>query len=177
MVGRPRSAFFFEHAMHIREDDLTGPEIIALVQDHLDHMYAITPPESIHSLGIEALKVPEITVWSVWTGDELMGCGALKALDAQRGEIKSMRTALVHRRKGVAALMLQHILQEAQRRRYTWIGLETGAREDFDPARALYAKYGFRERGPFGSYGPDPNSFFMEQRLETHLPHQTGRDR
>ncbi|MEO1592874.1 MAG: GNAT family N-acetyltransferase [Cyanobacteria bacterium J06632_22] len=151
--------------MHIREDDLSGREITALLQAHLDHMYAITPPESVHALGVEALKAPDVTFWSAWEDDELLGCGALKQLDPESGEIKSMRTAMAHRRKGVAAGMLQHILTQARQRGYTWLGLETGSMVEFAPARALYAKYGFEERGPFGHYTLDPNSVYMALRL------------
>ncbi|MEM6716690.1 MAG: GNAT family N-acetyltransferase [Cyanobacteria bacterium P01_C01_bin.147] len=147
--------------MEIREDDLTGHEIAALLQAHLDHMHDITPPESVHALDLAALRSPSITFWSVWDGSELVGCGALKALNSTSGEIKSMRTAEAHRRRGIGAKMLEHILAEAKRRGYCTLYLETGAMEAFAPARRLYARYGFEDCGPFADYTHDPNSAFM----------------
>ena len=104
--------------MKIRVDDLSSPEVIDLVSLHLQGMSHHSPPESVHALGLEALRKPEITFWSVWADAQLMGCGALKELDAHHGEIKSMRTATAHLRKGVAANLLRHILDEAKRRSY-----------------------------------------------------------
>jgi putative acetyltransferase len=151
--------------MEIREDDLTGPEIMVLLREHLDHMYAITPLESVHALDLDALRAPEITFWTAWDGRQLLGCGALKALDARRGEIKSMRTASAFRRQGVAAKMLEYIMQEAQKRGYVALYLETGSTPEFAPAMALYQRYDFRFRAPFADYIDDPNSVFMEKRL------------
>lgn len=151
--------------LHIREDDLTGMAIASFLQDHLDEMYEITPPESVHALDLEALRVPEITFWSAWIGDELVGSGALKELDSHTGEIKSMRTAKAHRGNGVGSTILEHIIQEAQRRAYTHLYLETGAMPAFAPARALYSRYGFEFRGPFADYIDDPSSVFMTKKL------------
>lgn len=102
--------------MLIREDDLRGQAIADLLREHLRSAAEHSPQESIHALDLEALRVPEITFWSVWEGEELLGCGALKELDAQHGEIKSMRTAYDHQRKGVASKILQHLIEEAARR-------------------------------------------------------------
>src|SRR3989449_7041608 len=135
--------------MEIKIDDLSGPEIAELLREHLENMAENSPPESRHALTLEQLRQPGITFWSVWSGGELLGCGALKELDSQHGEIKSMRTASNHRRKGVAAKMLEHILEEARRRKYERISLETGSMDAFIPAQNLYAKYGFRKCGPF----------------------------
>ena len=151
--------------MHIRPDDLSGPEIALLIGEHLRDMHVHTPPESIHALGLEKLRRPEITFWTAWDGDELLGCGALKHLDAGHGEIKSMRTAKAHLRKGVAAAMLRHILGEAKRRGYARVSLETGAMAVFEPARRLYASFGFQPCGPFADYGPDPNSRYFTLEL------------
>ncbi|WP_430391208.1 GNAT family N-acetyltransferase [Dyella sp. 20L07] len=145
----------------IRVDDLRGPEIARLLQEHLDDMALHSPPESIHALDLEKLRRPEITFWTAWQGGELLGCGAIKELDATHGEIKSMRTSMHHRRKGVAALMLQHILDEAQRRGYQRLSLETGSPAAFDPARQMYARFGFQHCGPFAGYVDDPYSVFM----------------
>lgn len=151
--------------MRIVVDDLTGPEISNLIGEHLRSMHQLSPPESIHALGLEKLRQPDITFWTVWDGAELMGCGALKELDLEHGEIKSMRTARTHLRKGVASAMLRHILDEARRRGYERVSLETGAGAAFEPARQLYARHGFVPCGPFGDYRPDPNSVFMTLEL------------
>lgn len=147
--------------MNIRVDDLSGPEILQLLQDHLQSMYLHSPPESVHALDLEALRKPEITFWTVWQDAELMGCGALKELDATHGEIKSMRTVSAHMRKGVAAVMLRHIFEEARKRSYRRLSLETGSMEAFAPARSLYTRFGFKPCGPFADYVEDPYSVFM----------------
>jgi putative acetyltransferase len=147
--------------MDIRVDDLNGPEIIQLLQEHLHSMTLHSPPESIHALDIEKLRKPDITFWTVWQDSKLMGCGALKELDAAHGEIKSMRTASAHLRKGVATAMLTHILEEARRRSYRRLSLETGSVEAFAPARSLYARFGFKPCAPFAEYVEDPYSVFM----------------
>ncbi|MDN4525151.1 GNAT family N-acetyltransferase [Fictibacillus fluitans] len=151
--------------MIIKVDDLTGTEIKSLIGEHLQGMQLHSPPESIHALNLDGLRKPEITCWSVWGDGELMGCGALKELDATHGEIKSMRTASSHLRKGVAQKLLQHIIEEAKRRDYGRLSLETGSMEAFEPARRLYARFGFEECGPFADYTSDPNSIFMTKKL------------
>ncbi|MEW6498876.1 MAG: GNAT family N-acetyltransferase [Cyanobacteriota bacterium] len=151
--------------MEIREDDLTGKKIADLLQEHLENMHEITPPESIHALDLEALRAPNITFWTAWESDELLGCGALKELDARNGEVKSMRTAKAHRRRGIGSKILEHIIKEAERRAYDCLNLETGAFPEFAPARALYLRYGFEYRGPFAEYIDDPNSVFMTKKL------------
>ncbi len=151
--------------MYIREDDLHGREISELIREHLQSMHEHSPPESVHALGLDALRAPEIAFWSAWEGPELLGCGALKELDPRHGEIKSMRTVRKHLRKGVAAEMLQHIIGVAASRSYTRLSLETGSMEAFAPARALYARFGFEYCGPFDGYTDDPNSVFMTRRL------------
>lgn len=147
--------------MTIRTDNLTGPEIHQLLQEHLTEMRAISPPESTHVLDLEGLRKPEITFWTLWEGEALAGCVALKELAAHHGEIKSMRTASAFRRRGVAARLLQHVLDEAQRRGYERLSLETGSQPFFSPAHQLYTRFGFQPSGPFGSYKEDPNSIFM----------------
>jgi putative acetyltransferase len=128
-------------------------------------MHQITPPESVHALGLEALRSPEITLWSAWDGEVLLGCGALKALDGESGEIKAMRTDDAHRRRGVGSRILERIIQEARRRGYRRLYLETGSMAEFFAAQALYRRYGFEFRGPFGDYVEDPNSVFMSKDL------------
>jgi len=147
--------------MDIRLDDLNGPEINKLLQEHLYSMTLHSPPESMHALDVEKLRNPDITFWTVWQDSELIGCGALKELDAAHGEIKSMRTASAHLRKGVATALLTHILEEARKRSYRRLSLETGSMEAFRPARSLYARFGFKPCIPFADYVEDPNSVFM----------------
>src|SRR5947209_6465550 len=119
-------------------------------------MKTITPIESVHALGAGALRSPDITLWSAWQADVLVGCGALKALDTESGEIKAMRTVDTYRRQGVAARVLEHILAEAQRRGYRCLYLETGSAAAFTPAQLLYRRYGFTYCGPFADYVDDP---------------------
>lgn len=147
--------------MDIRRDDLSGPEVRALLEEHLRNMHSISPPESVHALDLAALRQPDITFWTVWSGTELLGCGALKELGPEHGEVKSMRTASEHRRKGVAQAMLQHILGVAAARGYRRLSLETGSQPAFEPARRLYERSGFQYCPPFEGYGEDPNSVFM----------------
>jgi putative acetyltransferase len=151
--------------VEIRVDDLSGPEIARLLEEHLRNMHELSPPESVHALDLDALRRPEITFWSVRRDAELLGCGALKELDAHHGEIKSMRTATPHLRKGVAASLMRHILDEARRRAYRRLSLETGSMAAFAPARSLYASFGFLPCGPFADYANDPNSYFMTREL------------
>ena len=151
--------------MDIRIDDLQGPEIAELLQEHLRDMHRVSPPESIHALDLESLRQPAITFWTMWDAGILVGCGAIKALDPQHAEIKSMRTASAHRRKGVAKQLLQHLLDEAKQRGYTRVSLETGSMDFFRPARALYAGFGFEPCPPFADYSEDPNSVFMTKQL------------
>lgn len=151
--------------MKIKIDDLAGPEIAALLEEHLADMRSVSPPESTHALDLAGLRQPEVTFWTLWDEGSLAGCGALKQLDASHGEVKSMRTARTCRHRGVASFVLRHIIEEAQRRGYRRLSLETGAMEFFEPARNLYRKFGFEACGPFASYRPDPNSTFFTKVL------------
>ena len=151
--------------MEIKLDDLTGSEVVELVGAHLQGMAQHSPPESIHALSIEGLQKPEITFWSAWEQGDLVGCGALKELDEQHGEIKSMRTSSAHQRKGVARRLLQYIIDEAKQRGYMRLSLETGSMEAFEPAKSLYASFGFQYCKPFSDYIEDPNSVFMTMEL------------
>lgn len=155
--------------MDIRIDDLTHSAVLALLQAHLAGMHALSPPESVHALDLERLRSPDITFWTVWSGPgaqaELLGCGALKRLDADHAELKSMRTAQAHLRRGVAARLLTHILAEAHRRGHTRLSLETGTGPGFEPAHQLYTRHGFVACGPFADYAEDPFSVFMTRTL------------
>ena len=151
--------------MQIVADDLTGPEIRALLEEHLRSMHALSPPESVHALDLDKLRRPDISFWTAWRDGVLVGCGALKALDRAHGEIKSMRTPAALRRRGAGRAILAHIVDVARQRSYERLSLETGAAEAFAPAHRLYESFGFRRCGPFGDYAEDPNSVFMTLRL------------
>lgn len=151
-----------DEALTIRIDDPGRPEIAALLEEHLACMVESTPePESRHALDVDGLRKPEITFWSVWRGNALAGCGALKDLGAGHAEIKSMKTVTRGLRRGTAAALMTHLLAEARRRGYRRLSLETGSMAYFEPARRLYAKFGFEECAAFPPYRPDPNSTFM----------------
>jgi putative acetyltransferase len=151
--------------MNIKIDDLKGPEIYELLQEHLRSMALHSPPESVHALDIEGLRKPDVTFWSVWENGELLGCGAIKELDSHHAEIKSMRTSSSHLRRGVAKYLLNYMLEEARRRGYSRVSLETGSMEAFEPARQLYANFGFTYCEPFADYVEDPYSVFMTREL------------
>jgi putative acetyltransferase len=146
-------------------DDLTGPRIAAFLQEHLDEMRSISPPESKHALDLDGLRKPAVTFWTVLDGESLAGCGALKELDPAHAEIKSMRTATRYKNRGVASMLLRHMIDEARRRGYARLSLETGSFDFFAPARGLYAKHGFEQCEPFADYREDPNSVFMTRLL------------
>jgi putative acetyltransferase len=151
--------------MRIVIDDLSGPEIAQFLQGHVDEMRSVSPPESTHALDLDGLRKPEITFWSMMDGPTVVGCGALKELDPSHGEVKSMRTAPDQKKRGVASRVLRHIIDEARRRGYARLSLETGSYDFFAPARALYAKHGFAYCEPFAQYREDPNSVFMTKVL------------
>ena len=151
--------------MQIEIDDLSRPEIHALLNEHLQSMHLLSPPESVHALDLTELRGPDITFWSIWGGIVLLGCGALKELDAGHGEVKSMRTPNSLRRRGAGRAVLAHIIGVARSRSYERLSLETGSVEAFLPAQRLYASVGFEYCGPFARYAEDPNSVFMSLRL------------
>jgi putative acetyltransferase len=151
--------------MNIERDDLSRPEIHALLNEHLQSMYELSPPESVHAFDLAKLRKPEITFWSVWDGSQLLGCGALKELDTKHGEVKSMRTPNSLRRRGAGRAILAHIIAVARARNYTRLSLETGSMAAFEPAQRLYESFGFEYCQPFGEYAEDPNSVFMSLSL------------
>ncbi|QXN24717.1 GNAT family N-acetyltransferase [Shewanella putrefaciens] len=151
--------------MKIILDDLKGPEIAALLTEHLEDMRATSPPESVHALNLDGLRQPNIRFWTLWDGRNLAGCGALKWLDAEHAEIKSMRTAATYKQQGIASKVLQHLINDAKAAGVQRLSLETGSMAFFQPARNLYAKFGFELCGPFADYVLDPNSLFMTKKL------------
>ncbi|MEJ2864268.1 GNAT family N-acetyltransferase [Actinomycetospora flava] len=147
--------------VRVDADDLAGPEVAALLAEHLDDMRAASPPESKHALDLDALRRPDVTFWTVRDDHVLLGFGALRELDATHGEIKSMRTASAYQGLGVGGALLRHVVGEARRRGYRRLSLETGSSAHFAPAQRLYARHGFVRCGPFGDYPEDPNSVHM----------------
>ena len=148
-------------------DDLSGPEVEALLAAHLTSMHQLTPAGSVHALDLSGLRTPDVTFWSAWVGADLAGCGALKELDSRRGEVKSMRTAPAYLRRGVAAAVLTEIVSTARDRGYDQLLLETGPDAEFGAAHALYARFGFVPCGPFADYTDDPFSRFFRLDLST----------
>jgi len=151
--------------MHIEIDDLSRPSIHALLNEHLQNMYELSPPECVFALDLDRLRQPDITFWSAWEGALLLGCGALKELDRTHAEVKSMRTPAALRGRGAGRALLAHIVSEAKSRSYQRLSLETGTADAFKPAQRLYESFGFTYCGPFGDYALDPHSVFMTLKL------------
>jgi len=147
--------------MKIIEDDLSSKKVAALLAEHLAGMTRHTPEESIHALELPALRAPDITFFTAWNNGALLGCGALKELDASHGEIKSMRTASAHLGQGVATAILSRLIDESLKRSYLRLSLETGSGPAFQPALSLFEKFGFEYCGPFEDYTDDPFGRFM----------------
>ncbi len=151
--------------MRIEVDDLSRPEIHALLREHLSNMHELSPPDSVHALDLAKLRSPDITFWTAWDGSRLLGCGALKELTPTHGEVKSMRTPNELRRRGAGRAILAHIVAEARSRGYRRLSLETGSHAAFGPAQELYRSFGFAVCGAFADYEADPNSVFMSLAL------------
>ena len=147
--------------MEIRVDDLSDPRIADFLEEHINDMRSISPPESKHALDLEELKKPDITFWTAWEEGELVGCGALKKLTPSHAEIKSMRVPLALRGRGIASKLLTYILKNAELMGYIKLSLETGSMPFFEPARKLYAKFGFKYCDPFSDYKESPYNVFM----------------
>ncbi|HCG5248655.1 TPA: GNAT family N-acetyltransferase [Vibrio parahaemolyticus] len=147
--------------MRIEIDDLERPQVIALLEEHLQDMYATSPPESVHALDVSKLKLPSITFWTGWDGEQLLGCVAISQLEDGHAELKSMRTTPSARKQGVASRLLNHVIEQAKHQGIQRLSLETGSMAFFEPAHRLYEKHGFVYCEPFGDYQPDPNSRFM----------------
>jgi putative acetyltransferase len=145
----------------IREDDLSGGPTRALLALHLAGMHANSPPDQVSALDLSGLQTPQVTVWTIWSGEEIAGVGALKMLGTDHAEIKSMRTHPDHVRKGVAAAMLTHLIAEARRRGLHRLSLETGSGPAFDPALKLYRSRGFANGEVFSDYVPSDFNQFL----------------
>jgi len=147
--------------MQIQIEDPALPDIYTLLDEHLRNMHELSPPESVHALDVSRLQSPDVTFWTARENGVLLGCGALKELDPEHGEIKSMRTPQTLRRRGAGRALLAHIIQEARGRGYRRLSLETGTVDAFRPAQQLYSSFGFQDCGPFADYHLDPHSVFM----------------
>lgn len=157
--------------LSFRPDDLAGPEIRALIARHLAGMHASSPPESVHAFDVDELRETGVSFWSAWLGEQLTGCGALKRLDADRGELKSMRVADAFLGRGVGRAILEHLVREARALGFSSLWLETGSGPAFAPALGLYASAGFTRTGPFEEYVEDPFSVFMTRPLGPSFGH------
>ncbi|EGQ8305920.1 GNAT family N-acetyltransferase [Vibrio parahaemolyticus] len=147
--------------MRIEIDNLERQQVLALLEEHLQDMYATSPPESVHALDVSKLKLPSITFWTGWDGEQLLGCVAMSQLEDGHAELKSMRTTPSARKQGVASRLLNHVIEQAKHQGIQRLSLETGSMAFFEPAYRLYEKHGFAYCEPFGDYQPDPNSRFM----------------
>ncbi|KAA9017480.1 GNAT family N-acetyltransferase [Sphingobium limneticum] len=149
----------------IRPDDLTDPQTRALLALHLSGMHDHSPPDAVFALDLSSLQSPDIRLWSAWDGEHIAGVGALRLLDAERGEIKSMRTHPDYLRQGVGTALLLHVIDAAQANGLKHLSLETGRGTAFGPALALYRRHGFVDGGPFGAYRVNGFSQFLHLRL------------
>lgn len=149
----------------IREDDLSAPDVTELLAMHLTEMHRWSPACKVHAMPVERLREPDVTFYSAWSGGKLAAVGALKALGATRGELKSMRAAPDFRGQGAGEAIVLHLIDEARSRGYNWLGLETGRPEEFLPAVKLYEKHGFAECPAFDGYVSDEFSLCMDRAL------------
>lgn len=149
----------------ITADDPRAADVRALLETHLELMNALSPPEEVHALDVDALTHPSVTFVGYRAGGELLGVGALKDLGDGHGELKSMHTTAAARGRGVGTAIVDHLVDLATAGGMTRLSLETGTPAAFAPARSLYARRGFAECGPFGDYEPSPWSTFMTRSL------------
>lgn len=152
--------------MHIERDDVTRPEVLALLEEHLANMHELSPPDQVFAFDATRLRAPGVQFWTAWDGSTLLGCAALKELSPTQGEVKSMRTPARLRRRGAGRALLVHLLDVARARGYRELFLETGRHPAFGAAHALYRSMGFEACGPFGDYQDNGNSVFMRLRLD-----------
>jgi putative acetyltransferase len=148
-------------ALDIGGDDPRRDDVSALLHRHLEFARSCTPPEFVFALDLDGLADPSVTFCSARRDGELLGVGALKELDADHGELKSMHTSTPARRQGVGDALVAHLVGLARQRGYRRVSLETGAQEEFGPARAMYGRAGFSVCGPFGDYPDSTHSVFM----------------
>ena len=153
-------------ALRIEIDDASRPAVVALLEEHLAFARRVSPPRSGHALPVDGLRQPGVTFWTAWdANDVLAGCAALRELSPTHGELKTMRTAITHLRRGVASALLKHVMSEAGHRGLKRLSLETGSGDAFDPAIALYERSGFERCPPFADYVADGFSVFMTRAI------------
>lgn len=153
---------------HIEIDDVTRPEVLALLEEHLRNMHELTPPDQVFAFDASRLRAPGVTFWTAWRDGRLMGCAALKQLSPTSGELKSMRTPAAARRSGAGRALLAHLLDQARARGYTQLFLETGRHPAFAPAHTLYRSMGFTDCAAFADYVDVGQSVYMTLRLDPH---------
>jgi putative acetyltransferase len=151
--------------LRIELDDVSRPPVLALLEEHLRNMYELSPPDKVFAFDASKLRAPDVTFWTAWSGESLMGCAALKELPSTEGEIKSMRTPAVQRRSGAGRALLDHVIEVSRSRGYRVLYLETGRHPAFLPAQTLYRSAGFQPCGAFGPYRENGNSVFMSMSL------------
>jgi putative acetyltransferase len=151
--------------VRIEVDDLSRPEVHALLAEHLANMHELSPTEYVFALDLGKMRAADITFWTIWDDERLVGCGALKELSPTHGEVKSMRIRVCARGLGAGRLVLKHIVAVARQRGYTRLSLETGTHAAFAPALSLYRSMGFEVSGPFGNYVQNEHSVFMRLQL------------
>jgi len=152
--------------LRIEHDDLSRPQVLGLLEEHVRNMYELSPPDKVFAFDANKLKATDVTFWTAWNSEQLVGCAALKELSSTEGEIKSMRTPSALRRTGAGRALLHHIIDVARSRAYRVLYLETGRHPAFQPAQMLYRSAGFEVCGAFGQYRDNGNSVFMSLRLK-----------
>jgi putative acetyltransferase len=157
-------------AFAVELDDPRNDDVRALLERHLAFCRATSPPEDVHALDLDGLTGHDVSFFSLRTDGQVLGVGALKVLDDEHVEIKSMHTAEEARGRGIARALLAHLLDVAEERGARRVSLETGTMDEFAPARALYASAGFEPTGPFADYWESPNSTFMTRALPREVP-------
>ena len=148
------------------EGNFDNSEVNDLLKKHFVELRQVSPAGSTHVLDIDGLKDPSIKFWSLWENNELIGCGALKFLEKNHGEFKSIRVADQFRKKGSGERIINHLIEEAKKLNIVKLSIETGAGEFFLPARKLFSKFGFKPCGPFAHYKEDPNSCYYTKNLQ-----------
>lgn len=152
--------------LRISTANLNDRRVVALLETHAATARAQTAPGSAHALDLSGLRRPDIRLYAAWSGDDLLGIGALRALAPGHGEIKSMHVAQHARGRRIGSAMLRHLLDVARRSGMRRVSLETGSWPYFEAARALYRRHGFVDGAPFGDYLADPNSVFLTLDLD-----------
>ena len=148
------------------EGNVDHPDVNKLLQSHFIELKAASPEGSAHVLDISGLKVPSIKFWSLWENDQLMGCGALKFLNKDHGEFKSIRVHDNFRNRGNGIKVISHLIEEAKKLKVKRLSIETGAGNFFIPARKLFDNCGFKSCPPFAHYKEDPNSLYLTKLLD-----------